>query len=201
MEELRRRIGKVWRACNSPSRKNSPSNMFWLVQTWSKLFPPVPTCSHLFSPVYNCSQQFTLVHTCSHLFTPVHISVTITLFTQWQFLVEFSPCESCYFAILRAILLKLHIFAHLIESYPMVHDFSSCIEIIMSIPLAAHTTVTMYACWKMSFFAVSKALIPQSYFVYYWNSIIFTISRPGSFFAPSARGHIVPLLKTMLLLY
>ena len=74
------------------------------------------------------------------------------LFSQWQFLVEFSPCESCYFLILLAILLKLHIFAHLIESYPMVHGLSSCIEIIMSIPLAAHTTVTVYACCKMSIF-------------------------------------------------
>ena len=64
---------------------------------------------------------------------------------QWQFLVEFSPCESCYFSILRAILLKLHIFAHLIESYSTVYGLSSCIEIIMSIRQAAHTTVTMYA--------------------------------------------------------
>ena len=121
----------MWRACDSPSRKNSTSHLFWLVQTWSKLFTPVPTCSHL----------FTTVHTCSHLFTPHWLA---TLFAQWQFLVEFSPCESCYFSILSAILLKLHIFAHLIESYPTVYGLSSCIELIMSIPQAAHTTVTMY---------------------------------------------------------
>ena len=72
-------IGKIWRACDSPSRKNSTSHLFWLVQTWSKiftpvhtLFPPVPTCSHLFTPVHTCSQLFTTVHTCAHLFTPVH---------------------------------------------------------------------------------------------------------------------------------
>ena len=43
---------------------------------------------------------------------------------------------------MRAILLKLHIFAHLIESYPTVSGLSSCIEKKISIPLAAHTTVT-----------------------------------------------------------
>ena len=109
--------------------KNSNSHLCWLVQTFSHLFTPV--------------------HTFSHLFTPQWLS---TLFVQWQFVVEFSTCKSCYFSILRAILLKLHIFAHLIESYPTVHGLSSYIEIIMSIPLAAHTTVTMYACRKTSFF-------------------------------------------------
>ena len=83
----------------------------------------------------------------------------------WQLLVEFFPCESCYFSILRAIFLKLPTFAHLIESYSTVHGLNSCIEIIMSIPQAAHTTVTIYACCKMSFFALSKALILQSYVV------------------------------------
>ena len=46
----------------------------------------------------------------------------------------------------------MHIFAHLIKSYPTVHGLSSCIEIKLSIPLAAHTTVTMYARREMSFF-------------------------------------------------
>ena len=128
---LGRRVGKIWRACDSPFMKNSTSHLFWRVQTWSKLFTTGPTCSHLFTTVY----------------TP-----ETTLFAQLQFLVEFSPWESCYFSILRAILLKLHIFAHLIESYRTVYGLSSCIEIIMSIPLAAHTTVTMYARYKMSFF-------------------------------------------------
>ena len=50
------------------------------------------------------------------------------LFVQWQLLVEFFPCKSCYFSILRAIFSKLHIFAHLIESYPTVHGLSSCVE-------------------------------------------------------------------------
>ena len=73
-------------------------------------------------------------------------------------------CESCYFSILRAILLKLHIYAHLIESYSTVYGMSSCIK-KMSMSLAAHTTDTMYACRKMPFFAVSNALILQSYIV------------------------------------
>ena len=54
-------------------------------------------------------------------------------------------------SVLHRILLKLHILTHLIESYPTMHSLSSCIEIIMSVPLAAHTTLTMYACRKMSF--------------------------------------------------
>ena len=66
------------------------------------------------------------LHTCSHLFTALH--TLSTLFSQWQFLVEFSPCESCSFSILRAILLKLHIFAHLIKSYSTVSGLCSCIE-------------------------------------------------------------------------
>ena len=143
MEELGRRVGKIWRACDSPSRKNSTSNLFGLVQTWSKLFTPVPTCSHLFTPV----------HTGSYLFTPQWLS---TLFAQWQFLVEFSPCKSCYFSILCAILLKLHLFAHLIESYPTVHSLSSCIEIKLLIPLAAHTTVIIYTRRAQSFFCTFK---------------------------------------------
>ena len=77
------------------------------------------------------------------------------LFVQWQILVELSPSESCYFYILCAILLKLLIFARLIESYPTVHGLSSCVRKI-SIPLVAHTTVTMYGCRKMSFFCPFK---------------------------------------------
>ena len=68
-------------------------------QNFSYLFPPVPTCSHLFIPV----------HTCSHMFTTVDFSVTICALP-----VEFSPCEGDIF---RSIFLKLHIFAHLIESF------------------------------------------------------------------------------------
>ena len=118
------------------------SQLFKLVCTCSHLFTLVHTCSHLFTPVHTCSHLFTLVHTCSHLFTPQCLS---TLFVQWQFLVEFFPCERCSFSILRAILLKLHFSAHLIESYPTLYGLSSCIKIKMSIPPVAHTTVTMYA--------------------------------------------------------
>ena len=125
MEELCRRVGKIWRVCNSRSRKNSTSHLFWLVQTLSKLFTPVPTCSHLLPPVYTCSHLFILVHTCSQLFTSQWLS---TLFAQWHILVELSPRESCYVSILHAILLKMHIFAHLIESCPMLSRSRSCIK-------------------------------------------------------------------------
>ena len=90
------------------------SHLFTTVHTCSPLFTPVHTCSHLFTLVHTCSHLFTPVNTCSHLFTPLSLS---TLFVQWQFLIEFYPCESCYFLILRPIPLKLQIFAHLIESF------------------------------------------------------------------------------------
>ena len=150
MEEVRRMVGKIWTACSSRSKKNSTSHLFWLVQTCPNLFTPVHPCSHVFTPVHTCSPLFTPVHPCSPLFTPVHTCShpftpqwLFTLFAQWQFLVEFSPCENCYFSILCAILLKLHTFADLIKSYPTVHGLSRCIEIKMLIPLAAHTTVTL----------------------------------------------------------
>ena len=128
MEELGRRVGKIWRACDSPSTKT-------VLHTCSDLFKAGQNSSYLFPPLHSCSQLFTPVHTCSHLFTPVHTSVTIYALHALQFLVEFSPCESCYFSILRVILLKLHVFAHLIESWPTVYGLSSCIEIKLSIPL------------------------------------------------------------------
>ena len=129
---MRQRVGKTWRECDSQFRKkNSTSHLFWQdplsagIKTWSKLFTPVSTCSNLFTPVHICSQLFTPVHTCSRLFTPHWLA---TLFAQWQLLIEFSPGESCFFSILRAIFLKLHIFTHLIESYPTVHGLSSCVR-------------------------------------------------------------------------
>ena len=94
------------------------------------------TCSNLFTPVHTCSQLFTTVHNCSHLFTPQWL---FTLFAEWEFLVEFSSCESCYFSILGPILLKLQIVAHLIESFKTVYGLCSCIKIEMSIPLASFT--------------------------------------------------------------
>ena len=172
MEELRRRLGKIWRACHSPSRKNSTSNLFWLVQIWSKFFTPVPTCPHLFhlcTPVHSCSQLFTAVHSCSQLFTPQWLSM---LFAQWQCLVEFSPCESCYFSILRAtcILLKLHIFAHLIESYSTVYTLSSCIEKRID-PSSSPYYSDHVRLSRNVIFALSKALILRSYVLSWWKCI------------------------------
>ena len=60
---------------------------------------------------------------------------------------------------LRAILLKVHIFANQIESYSTVHGLSSCIEIKLSVPLAAHTTVTMYTRRAVSFFLHFQVLL------------------------------------------
>ena len=44
--------------------------------------------------------------------------------------------EYSYYSVLRPILLKLHILARLMESFPTVYGLCSCIE--MSIPLGAH---------------------------------------------------------------
>ena len=144
------------------------SNLVKAFHTCSHLYTPVHTCSHLLTPVHTSSHLLTPFHTCSQLFTPVHtcshLSDLSTLFVQRKFLVDFSPRDSCYFSILRAFLLRLHISAHLINSYPTVYDLSSCIQIKISIPQAAHTKVTMYACRAMSFFALTNALIFQ-YFV------------------------------------
>ena len=53
------------------------------------------------------------MQTFLHLFTPLHTSVTICVLHAMAVLIEFSPCKSCYFSILRPILLKLHILPHL----------------------------------------------------------------------------------------
>ena len=146
------------------------SHLLKPVQNFSHLFTIVHTFSHLFTPVHTCSQLFTTVHTCSHLSDCLRFSpngsfslnfplVKAVLFRTYVQDPRYPADIGC------AILLKFHIYAHLIESYPTVHGLSSCIEIIMLIPQAAHTTVTMYACRKMSFFALLKALILQSYVV------------------------------------
>ena len=71
----------------------------------------------------------------SHLFGR-YLAVSPVLFvSSLQFLLEFSPCESCYFTILGPILLKLHILAQLIESFPTAYGLRNCIEIKLSIPL------------------------------------------------------------------
>ena len=71
---------------------------------------------------------FLRVGQISHLFRR-HLAVSPVLFVaSWQFLLEFSPWESCYFSILAPILLKLHILAHLINCYPTVYGLCSCIK-------------------------------------------------------------------------
>ena len=120
------------------------SQLFKPFQTCSHLFKTVPTCSSLFTPVQAFSHLFTLVHTSSHLFTPFHTCSHLRDYTRSsQFLLEISPCLSCSFSILHAIMLKLHIFAHLIESYPTASGLSSCIEKKYQ-SLTAHATVVTY---------------------------------------------------------
>ena len=41
-------------------------------------------------------------------------------------------------SVLRPILLKLHIFTRLIESFSMVYELWRCTEVKLSIPLGAH---------------------------------------------------------------
>ena len=77
-------------------------------------------------------------------------------------IVNFCPFEGFYFSVLRPILLKLHISAHLIKSFATVYSWGSCIEIKMSIRPAAHTTMIIYARSALSIFALSNAFIFQS---------------------------------------
>ena len=52
--------------------------------------------------------------------------------------VIFYTLERTYSSVLRSILVKLHIFTRLIDSFPMVHGSWSCVELEMLIPLGAH---------------------------------------------------------------
>ena len=122
--------------------------------TYSHLFH---ICSHLFTPFHTCSQLFTPVHNCSHL------SDYLRSLRNGSFSLNFPLAKAVIFLILRAILLKLNVFAHLFVSYPTVHGLSSCIKIKLLIPMAAHTTVTMYIRRTMSFFALWISLILRSY--------------------------------------
>ena len=85
------------------------------------------------------------------------------LCVQWQFVVEFSSCGSCYFSILRPrpALSRGHLMCYLVEIAclcPPNRELSNGVWLEklfrkkISISLAAHTTVTMYARREMSFF-------------------------------------------------
>ena len=50
----------------------------------------------------------------------------------------FALSNALILQVLRPILVKLHILTRLTESFPMVHESWSCIEIEMLIPLGAH---------------------------------------------------------------
>ena len=95
------------------------------------------TCSHLFTPVHTRSHLFTTVHTCSHLTDYLRSS------RNGSFSLNFSLAKLLFFD-LTGYLFEIAYFAHLIESCPTVHSLSSCVEKKISIPLVAHTTVTMY---------------------------------------------------------
>ena len=64
----------------------------------------------------------------------VHTTVTIYACREMSFFCRFEG----FYSVLRPILLKLHILAHLIESFPTLYGLWSCIEKGMSIPLGAH---------------------------------------------------------------
>ena len=70
--------------------------------------------------------------------------------------VNFYTYDSFYFPLSRPILLKLHILAHLIESFRTVYGLCGCVEIKMSIPLGPMLTDRR---WNMSIFALSTAFI------------------------------------------
>ena len=108
---------------------------------------------------------FLRVGLISHLFGR-HLVISPVLFVaSWQFLLVFSPCESCYFWIFGPILLKLHILAHLIESFPTVYGLCSCIKIKMPIPLAAHSwRSSMERDSSANFLVLRPVLLKNAYF-------------------------------------
>ena len=82
---------------------------------------------------------------------PLAAHTTMTIYTR-RGMSFFGPFKGSHSSVLRRILLKLDILTCLIESYPTVYGLNSCFEIKMSIPLAAHTTMTIYAGHEMLIF-------------------------------------------------
>ena len=74
-------------------------------------------------------------YSASHLSEPVHNTVTMNVRRAMSFFCTF---ECSYSSVLRPILLKLHISSRLFESFPMVYELWSCIEVKLSISLGAH---------------------------------------------------------------
>ena len=108
-------------------------------------FTPVLTCLNLSKPVLTCSQYSD--HVCSLRN------------------VNFCTFESCYSSVLRPILMKLHIFARIIEGFPMVYGFWRCIEVKMSIPLGAHAfRSSMERFQHCNFLALRPLLLENAYF-------------------------------------
>ena len=121
--------------------------------------------------IHTCSHLFTLVHTCSDLFTPVHTSVTIYALramavSRWIF-----PLREVLFFDLTCYLVEIAYFCSPNRELSNGVWLEELYRKKISIPLAAHTTVTMYARRKMSFFALSNALILRSYVLSCWNCI------------------------------
>ena len=101
---------------------------------WEKqYFTPVLTCSNLFKPFHTCSHLFTMVHTCSHLSNYLRSS------QNHSFSLNFSLPKAVIFQSYVLSCWNCKFFAHLIKSFPTVYCLCSCIEIKMSILLAAHT--------------------------------------------------------------
>ena len=81
---------------------------------------------------------FLWVGLISHLFGR-HLDISpVLLVASWQFLLEFPPCESCYFSILAPILLKLHILARNFSKFSCKNLKSCNFFIFWPIPLKLH---------------------------------------------------------------
>ena len=75
-----------------------------------------------------------------NLSEPVHNTVTMYARRAMSFFCTF---ECSYSSALHLILLKLHISAHLMESFPTVYHLCICTKIEISIPLGAHAEKTI----------------------------------------------------------
>ena len=162
MEELGRRVAKIWTACDSPSRKSS-------IHTCSELFKPGQNFSHLFNfPLAKAVIFLSYVQDLRYpadvwcaILLKLHINRELSNSARLEQLyrnynvdpssspyysdhvrslrnVIFCIFECSYSSVLRPILVKLHILTCLIESFPTLYGLWSCIEKEMSIPLAAN---------------------------------------------------------------
>ena len=98
---------------------------------------------YLVEILYLCSPDRELsysarVSSCIEIILSIPLAVHTTV-TMYAFrTVIFGPFQGSHSSVLRSILLKLHIFTRLIESFPTLHGLCSYKDIEMLIPLGAH---------------------------------------------------------------